>query len=981
MLSEGERHARLEQLFHAVRSYPPNEREEVLRRLCPTDASLRAEAEALLAIDSGFQEHEAPDLYIGPYKILGEVGRGNMGIVYRAYDPDLNRDVAIKTIQGLAFAQASEHAELRERFLREARAAAALSHPGIVPVFQLGEHRGQPYIVMEFVEGWPLRQLLRDSPRPPTRLLDGLLLVAQALDYAHSRRVIHRDVKPGNILVSTGGTFKITDFGIAKMLESPDLTSTSRLIGTPSYLAPEQLRLTPSQSGRSPVGPRSDQYSLAVISYEIVTRRLPYSAETTDELYYQIVAVPPPPASSFSPELNAGVDRILERALSKDPAQRFDTCAEFVTALHHAITQSAPEPLPVRSPPEQAKQGQHPARPVKAQESKSPIEPILNRQRLNWKLRKAPIRAGITVLVLAVAALVARNIGAIRAIETHFAWVFRTPPLTVSHTSVPPPPPAQVEMRGPPKPSTEEHVALNGSRITGEWYAIVRDPDYAPGGNQFFFRLKADGGRLFGTVTRVYDLHSGETDGYRNGISDGKVEGDRISFWYIGGSKNQDAEGHVTELKDLFYGLFSGDAIHFTYQVEGELSVEFTAKRVASANPRAGSNPIQSPEAGRTELGRMSLQYTPEAFIRSAGMGDLTAVKLFLTAGMNPNTTDDEGDTALMYAAYKGHTKIVAALVEAGADVNQRKGHQTALLSAAGGGHVDSLRVLLDKRPDADAINGAFVEAVRMRHHEIVRFLVNRGANVKKVGSLAMMVLADGGWGDEDVSGTVKFLLNLGADPNGKSEESWTALMVAAKSGYPSAVRLLLERGADVNAKCVCPGADDGGWTALMLATKRRNLEVVETLLGKSADVNQRNNRGETALILAAYSGDTRILQAVLDRAVDVNVKRYDGRTALMGVAEGTVWPDGVVVDYPEAVRSLLARGADVNIRDVRGITSLMVAAESGSTAVVRSLLQAGARVNEQDDHGYTALRFARDTLKGQRKTEMVRLLEGAGAK
>jgi len=390
--------------------------------------------------------------------------------------------------------------------------------------------------------------------------------------------------------------------------------------------------------------------------------------------------------------------------------------------------------------------------------------------------------------------------------------------------------------------------------------------------------------------------------------------------------------------------------------------------------------PHASPEAARAALGGMSLEFTPEAFVESADTGDLAAVKLFLTAGMNPDVTDDEGGTALMHAAYQGQTKVVAALLRAGADVNQRKGRTTALLSAASGGHIESVRVLLDKGPDAEAIDAAFVEAVRTRHHEIVRLLADKGAKVKQVGSFALTVLAEGGWSDEEVGDTVKFVLDLGADPNGKDTEGWTPLMEAAKDGYPSAVRLLLDRGADVNAKCSCPNVMGGGWTALMLATNRRHREVVETLLGKGADANQRNNRGETALLVAAYQGDMHIFQSLLDRGADVNVKSRDGRTALSGVAAGTTWPDEVI-DHPEGVLALLAKGADVNAQDADGRTPLMLAAQNGSARVVRALLQAGAPVNERDVDGNTALRFAAKSPEDKRKAEVVRWLKKAGAK
>lgn len=388
----------------------------------------------------------------------------------------------------------------------------------------------------------------------------------------------------------------------------------------------------------------------------------------------------------------------------------------------------------------------------------------------------------------------------------------------------------------------------------------------------------------------------------------------------------------------------------------------------------------QSPEAARSELAGLSLQYTPDAFVQSADNGDLNAVKLFLRAGMDPGATDDEGSTALMQAAWKGHTKVVAALLKAGADVNQRKGRHSALLSAASGGHIDSLRILLDKGPDAEVIDDAFVEAVKTRHHEIARVLAERGADVKKVGTLAMTVLAEGGWGDEEVRDTVKFLLDLGANANGGDTEGWTVLMEAANSGYPSTVRVLVDRGADVNAKCSCPGVLDGGWTALMLAINKRRHEVVEGLLDKGADVNQRNNRGETALILAAHQFDIRTLEGVLGRSTDVNVKDRDGRTALMWVSAGTSYPDQVI-DHPEAVLALLAKGAEVNVQDAHGRTPLMLATESASTRVVRTLLQAGAHVNDKDVDGYTALRYAQKNLEGQKKAEMVRVLEEAGAK
>jgi uncharacterized protein len=390
--------------------------------------------------------------------------------------------------------------------------------------------------------------------------------------------------------------------------------------------------------------------------------------------------------------------------------------------------------------------------------------------------------------------------------------------------------------------------------------------------------------------------------------------------------------------------------------------------------------PGQSPEAARAALGGMSLKYTSEEFVQCADRGDLTAVKLFLNAGMNPNAADDEGGTALMHAAYKGHTGVVAALLKVGADANQRHGSHSALRSAASGGQVDIVRALLAKRPNAETLNDAFVEAVRMRRHDIVRLLAGAGASVGKAGALAITILAQGTWGDEEVRETAKLVLDLGADPNGQDKEGWTPLLQAAGNEYPSSVRLLLDRGADANAQCSCPDVLGGGWTPLTMATNSRRQAVVEALLDKGADVNQRNTRGETALILAAYAGDVSIVHQLLDRGADVNVKTGDGRTALMGVAAGTTWPDRVV-DHPEVVLALLAKGADVSAQDAHGRTALMLAAQSGSTPVVRSLLKAGAPVTVRDVDGNTALGFAQKELQGQRNANVIRLLEEAGAK
>jgi ankyrin repeat protein len=282
------------------------------------------------------------------------------------------------------------------------------------------------------------------------------------------------------------------------------------------------------------------------------------------------------------------------------------------------------------------------------------------------------------------------------------------------------------------------------------------------------------------------------------------------------------------------------------------------------AQPSVGTAAVAklTPIEARTELGKLSLSYTPRDFVQSAKMGDLTAVNLFLTAGMDPNSTPGRSPTALMEASSNGHTKIVAALVTAGADVKKSYSIDTALSLAASNGHVDILRVLIGKGTDVEAINNAFIDAAGHRRLDAMRLLVERGAEVKKRGVLGLTFLMQRSGGlpkeegehDGEVSRLVKFLLDLGADPNGKDPHGWTPLLAAAYGPYPSAIRLLLDRGAAINAKCDCPNTGYGGSTALMLAAQRDGLASVVALLGKGADVSQRNDKGETALTVAENS-------------------------------------------------------------------------------------------------------------------------------
>ena len=260
----------------------------------------------------------------GRYEILAELGRGAMGIVYKARDPKINRVVAVKTFS-LAGQPPEEELEYRERFFREAEAAGRLSHPGIVTIFDVGEEPGThaPYIVMEFVSGQSLDKLLLQEDHKLS--LDAALQLtqelAEALDCAHGQGVVHRDLKPSNILITEDGHAKIADFGVAK-LNLASHTLGGRTLGTPAYMSPEQLN-------GEPVDGRSDLFSLGIVLYTVLTGYRPFQGNSAMTVSFKVVNRDPVPATVLDTELPPGIDYIIARAMAKDPAQRYQRGMEM----------------------------------------------------------------------------------------------------------------------------------------------------------------------------------------------------------------------------------------------------------------------------------------------------------------------------------------------------------------------------------------------------------------------------------------------------------------------------------------------------------------------------------------------------------------------------------------------------------------------------------------------------------------------------
>lgn len=265
-----------------------------------------------------------------------------MGIVYKALDPAIGRTVAIKTIHLSELTDPAERQRIRERLLREAQSAGILSHPNIVTVYDVFEEQEYAYIVMEYVRGDSLASMLRDHSLPDvSALLVFLRQVSDALDYAHRKGIIHRDIKPANIIISESApdqrVAKIADFGVAKFI-SHDITHSGTMIGTPNYMSPEQIQGLPIDS-------QSDQFSLGVVVYELLSGEKPFAADTLPALFYAICKREPKPLHELNRGLSETVEVVMRRALAKEPKDRFPSCSDFIGALSIAIAES-PKSVP-----------------------------------------------------------------------------------------------------------------------------------------------------------------------------------------------------------------------------------------------------------------------------------------------------------------------------------------------------------------------------------------------------------------------------------------------------------------------------------------------------------------------------------------------------------------------------------------------------------------------------------------------------------
>jgi serine/threonine protein kinase len=310
------------------------------------------------------------------YRVVRHVANGGMASVWEARDELLDRSVAVK----LLASHLSEDERARRRFQREARAAAGLSsHPNVATIYDVGEHQGRTFMVMELLTGGTVADKIRAGEEiPPRTALRWLHDAASALDAAHNQDVVHRDVKPANMLLDERGRLAIADFGIARLALEDQLTATGTVLGTAAYISPEQ-------AVGDPATPASDRYALAVVAFELLTGERPFRAENFAAQARAHVEDPPPPASSLNPDLPRAVDRVLSRALAKDPKDRFATASEFVDELDKALSEpKTSSTRPIASPPRRSRPSN--GRPVAA--------------------AAAPRRSHAGVLLAAVAALI-----------------------------------------------------------------------------------------------------------------------------------------------------------------------------------------------------------------------------------------------------------------------------------------------------------------------------------------------------------------------------------------------------------------------------------------------------------------------------------------------------------------------------------------------------------------------------------------------
>lgn len=308
---------------------------------------------------------------VGAYRIVEKLGQGGMATVYKAYHPALDRYVAIKVMHP----SFTEDPNFLARFQREARIVAKLDHPHIIPIYDFAEHHGQPYLVMRYIEGETLKARIRQESLDPQEVLRIARAVGEALTYAHGEGVLHRDIKPSNVLMTPDGGIYLTDFGLARMAAAGESTlSRDMMVGTPQYISPEQAK------GITKLDARTDIYSFGVVLYELLVGQAPFTADTPYAIIHDHIFTPLPLPRELNPDLPELLERILLKALAKEPDDRFQSVQELITALQTALEAAPPPPPPetIVAPPPTV------AQPVPVAEGPAEDKPAKRKRRWPW---------------------------------------------------------------------------------------------------------------------------------------------------------------------------------------------------------------------------------------------------------------------------------------------------------------------------------------------------------------------------------------------------------------------------------------------------------------------------------------------------------------------------------------------------------------------------------------------------------------------
>jgi ankyrin repeat protein len=749
---------------------------------------------------------------IGTYQILGELGHGGMGVVYHGRDPAIGRPVAIKIIRLDPGATAEQGAELRQRLIQEASSAGQLSHPGIVTIYQLGEEGSDVFVVMEFVKGDSLHQILGEKiPLDRSRGLDMLRQIADALDYAHRSGIVHRDVKPANILVREDGCIKVADFGLAKMIQdhTRSLTAAGVSLGSPAYMSPEQVRA-------EQIDGRSDQFSLAIVAFQMFTGRLPFVGDTAHAVMFQIVSADPLTVQDACGHLPPGMTAALAKGLAKNADGRYPTCAAFVRELaeHAAASTAASEASTVKIAALPPAQAAVPPQAAAVPQSKPP-----------WLL---------IVILLLVVLLAAGGY-----------WLNRSKRGAASGSTA-------GTSATPVKPDPPLIKAIEEGRMDDVRSLIAKGADVndttqngltalmqAAMGSAYLPDNAAVVKMLLEKKARVDAQDKRGQTALHHAIAEGKPDAANVLLDAKANLNIKDAAGMTPLLAAIEYGrspilktlLDRGADIEIA-DVNGTTPLMRASEGTAYMPNNApfvqalldkGAKIETQDNQGRTALNRAVIE------------GKIDAARMLLDKKANVNVRANNGATPLFNAVTYGHQPIVQLLIERGADVDQAdSAANTPLQVAAEGGaylpnNVPVMTVLINAKAKIDVQDGRGRSALYRAAAE----------------------------GKEDA---VRLLLEKKADVNLKANDGSTPLLEAVTYNKLAAATVLLDHGADANM------ADAGGNTPLMAVAEgsyypKSQAEMINLLLHHGAKMELTNGRGQTALDKATEAKKTEAMQ------------------------------------------------------------------------------------------------------------------------